>query len=134
YGRGQNGSVRLTRYHNHDVLVINIEQRIFGERASPALLPAAPAAPVSPVATDLSERHLLLIHSPQGELIGIPLETPPTLRRVAESAFAPVPPTYLAEGGIRCVSAIVSPSEQEPPIFLINPHQLLQPGTALPPT
>ncbi|WP_225913953.1 hybrid sensor histidine kinase/response regulator [Leptolyngbya ohadii] len=46
-------------------------------------------------------------------------------RQLARSAFAPIPPTYLVESGIRCVSALVKPSETEPPLFFLNLEQLL---------
>lgn len=127
YGSNGADDIRLTRYQNQDVLILNVRHRIFGEKANQALLPSADDTQVKP----LPERHLLLICTPQGELIGIPLENPPALRHVPESAFAPIPATYLAEGSIRCVSALVTVAENEPPIFLLNPNQLLQPTNAL---
>ena len=71
------------------------------------------------------------------EAIGIPLNSPPSLQRVPLTAFRPLPPTYLAAGSIRCVSALIvskTASEidtlersPEPPLFLLNLDLLLQP-------
>jgi hypothetical protein len=61
-----------------------------------------------------------------GSLIGVPFDSPPMLRRVPKSAFAPIPTVYLAQGTIRCVSALITVSESEPPFFLLNLEQLLQ--------
>lgn len=143
YGTCPEGGVGLTRYKDRDVLVIDIQRRIFGERASQPLLPHAETSAGNREENNAGnhfsyqtqlpyQRHLLLIYNPQGELIGLPLDTPPKLRRVAESAFAPVPPIYTAQGGIRCISAVLSLSDDEPLIFLLNPSQLLQTQTALP--
>lgn len=127
YGACPQGSVSLTRYQDQDVLVLDVQRRIFGEK-TPSLLPGHTPDEMNP----LPERHLLLLHSPEGELVGIPLDHAPILRRVPVSAFKPVPPMYLAEGTIRCIGAIVVTPEGEPPLFLLNPAQLLQNPTALP--
>lgn len=127
YGSNHADDIRLTRYQNQDVLVLNVRQRIFGEKANQALLPSADLTQIKPI----PDRHLLLICTPQGELVGIPLENPPVLRHVPESAFTPIPTIYLVEGSIRCVSALITVTDNEPPIFLLNPNQLLQSSTPL---
>lgn len=71
-----------------------------------------------------ASRHLLIIQASPNELIGIPLDAPPNLRRVPDSAFAPIPAAYLAQSKMRCVSALVISAENESPIFLLNPNQL----------
>ncbi|NJR61659.1 MAG: hypothetical protein HC769_24185 [Cyanobacteria bacterium CRU_2_1] len=75
---------------------------------------------------------MLIVQNPQGELIGIPLDSAPSLRRVPRSAFAPLPPTYLTEGGVRCVSALIVLNPKEAPLFLLNLDQLLQSRSTLP--
>jgi purine-binding chemotaxis protein CheW len=132
YGNRQ-GGVGLTRYQDQDVIVIDIQQRIFGEQ-SQSLLPAATeVSPSLPHKSDaIMQRYLLLLQSPQGEFLGIPLDTFPCLRRVPESAFAPIPPIYLAEGRVRCVSALITAASDEPPAFLLNLSQLVDHPTGLP--
>lgn len=127
YGNPE-GGVGLTRYQDRDVIVIDVQHRIFGESVR-SRLPAAAAEP--PVAAAMVS-HLLLLQSTQGELIGVPLYTFPCLRRVPESAFAAIPPIYLAEGKIRCVSALITVAADEPPMFLLNLSQLIESKPALP--
>ena len=130
YGSYQ-GGVGLTRYQDRDVIVIDIQRRIFGEQAHPPLLAAMEASATSDYGFP-DQRHLLLIQSMQGELIGLPLNTFPCLRRVPESAFGPIPPMYLAEGRVRCVSALITTANGDPPAFLLNLTQLIENPTALP--
>ncbi|WP_416669973.1 chemotaxis protein CheW [Egbenema bharatensis] len=137
YGVCQQTGVSLTRYQNCDVLVIDIQRRIFasapiqpllpGELNSVSHLESFQSPLISPNPT-----HLLLMQTPHNELMGIPLDTPPMLRRVPDSAFAPVPAAYLKQGNIRCISALVVPSKDEPPIFLLNPNQIIQSLSLLP--
>lgn len=122
------GGVGLMRYQERDVLVIDVQQRIFAESVHPPMLEGIAS---SNDAETTSPHYLLLIQSIQGELIGIPLDTFPCLRRVPESAFAPVPPLYLAEGRVRCVSALITFAD-EPPTFLLNLSQLVENKTGLP--
>jgi chemotaxis signal transduction protein len=110
YGAPQ-GGISLTRYQDQEIPVIDAEQRIFGQGGDSS----APA----------EQRHLMIVDDRQGSLIGIPLDSPPTLRRVTKTAFSPIPTVYLAEGWIRCVNALVTVSENEPPFFLLNLDQLL---------
>ena len=78
-----------------------------------------------------NQRHLMIVEDIQGSLIGVPMDSPPTLRRVPKSAFSPIPAIYLAEGNIQCVSALITVSENEPPFFLLNLDQVLQQGASL---
>jgi hypothetical protein len=40
----------------------------------------------------------------------------------------------MAEGNIRCVSALILQNNDEPPLFLLNPEKLVEPQQALPGT
>lgn len=139
YGAHESGGIGLTRYNNQDVLVIDAARRIFGESSSQPLLPATSNEPQtqsqaksqSPSSAEQPSppenyalRHLLIIQVSPTELIGIPLDTPPNLRRVPDSAFAPIPAAYLTQSKMRCVSALVISAENESPTFLLNPNQL----------
>lgn len=136
YGNPE-GGVGLTRYQDRDVIVMDVQHRIFGEPVPARLAVATESAAATesavvenPAAEAVS--HLLLLQSKQGELIGIPLTTFPCLRRVPESAFAAIPPMYLAEGKIRCVSALIRFTTDEPPMFLLNLSQLVESNLAFP--
>ncbi len=118
YGINPNTGVSLTRYQDRDIPVLELERRIF---AAPATRPRLPPNSIS--ATP-GQRYLLLLAA--AEPIGLALDTPPHLYRVDETAFAPLPSTYLTEGSLRCVSALVSPDTDRPSLFLLNLGQLLQ--------
>jgi hypothetical protein len=68
----------------------------------------------------------MVVEDREGALVGIPLDSPPMLRRAPKSAFAPIPAAYLAHGTIQCVSALITVSESEPPFFLLNLDLVLQ--------
>ena len=132
YGASQ-GGISLTRYQDREIPVIDIDRRVFGQAVNLSLTPALPAsinasAPENPLSIAENQRHLMIVEDIQGAAIGIPLDSLPMLRRVPKSAFSPVPAIYLAEGNIQCVSALIMVSENEPPFFLLNLDQLLQPG------
>jgi purine-binding chemotaxis protein CheW len=126
----------LTRYQNLDIPVLDVAQRLFAEAnaATPiASLPSADSAWTEP--TEAAEqtngdryldRYLLILQNLRGELIGIPIDSQPILRRVPRAAFTPVPPTYLNEGRIRCISALVTADQDNPPAFLLDLDQLFQ--------
>jgi purine-binding chemotaxis protein CheW len=134
YGSATDFSSGLTFYQDRDISILSMEQRIFGESRDRKLLPSSADSNSSRAAPALpSSQFLLIVQTLQGEFVGLPLTNPPILRRVAESAFAPVPSVYLAEGRIRCVSALVTPEQDNQPLFLINLDRLLHSPIALPP-
>lgn len=136
YGMCRNEGISLTRYQDRDVLVIDIQRRIFFSSPEQYLVSGeldSVSSSRSSSLTSFNQQHLLLMQTSHGELMGIPLEAPPSLRRVPDSAFAPVPTEYLKQGNIRCISALVVPSKDESPIFLLNPNQLIQSPATLSP-
>ena len=118
YGHSANGSLSLTHYQNQEIVVMDIRSRIFTD-----LSPTLPAADSEEMPA--AQPHLLILDYREGELMGIRLDALPVLRRVPRSAFAPVPPTYLLESGIRCVGALVTPADSEP-MFFLNLEQLFE--------
>jgi hypothetical protein len=144
YGASQNGGVGLIHYENEEVPVIDVEQRIFGKSSRRNLPPTPTVNPHSGFPPDIQslpssqthhesypheviqQRYLLIVKNTQEKLSGIPLDSQPTLRRVPKSVFTPVPPAYLAEGKIRCISALVVLDDNQPPLFLLNLDQLVQ--------
>jgi len=134
YGAPQGAGVSLTLYQDQELIVIDVERRIFRE---------APNLDSSSRAIDKScafgmndtnlDGYLLIVQSSQEKQVGLPIEEPPSLQRVPESAFAPLTKDYLSEGNIRCVSALIKLNNDEQPLFLLNPDQLIQPQQALPP-
>ena len=135
YGAPQ-GGISLTRYQDYEIPVIDVERRVFSKPVNSSLMSASPevndsnnsSENLSPQPVLENQRHLMIVEDIQGSLIGVPMDSPPTLRRVPKSAFSPIPAIYLAEGNIQCVSALVTVSESEPPFFLLNLDQVLQQG------
>ena len=135
YGGSQGTGVGLTLYQDQELLVIDVEHRIF--RSAPSKEAPKRALPHKgkEEQPDLTlAGFLLIVQSPQGKLVGLPIDSPPSLQRVPESAFTPLTSTYMAEGNIRCASALILQQNDEPPLFLLNPEKLVQPQPALPET
>lgn len=125
YGAPQAGGMSLMHYQNQEILVIDVIPRIF-KRSPTRSLPASATTIASLPSQPSNQPHLLIVQNQQKEFIGIPLDSPPSLRRVPQSAFTPLSSTYLAQGNIQCVCALVVAVKDEPPLFLLNLDQLLQ--------
>lgn len=149
YGTCDGGGMGLMLYQGQELYVLDIKQLVFRQQnmPQPAQAPSLPSSnrgvqaqatgatgDRSTAAIDPPRGYMLILQNSQGELVGIPIDNQPKLRRVRESAFMPVPSAYLIEGNIRCISALVVPSPEEPPLFLLNLTQLVQPQSALPAT
>ena len=137
YGNTLETGAGLTLDGDSEVPVLDLEQRLFGTTPAAQLPP--PDAPqeknTGASASDpeeLPERYLLIVESSQGESIGLPLPSQPALRRFPQSAFKPIPPTYLAQGHLGCAIALVVPSPDDPPIFLLDLDRLIRPQWSLP--
>lgn len=122
YGTGSDSMAGLAFYQNQEIPVIDLEPRIYG----PCHQLLSGSGESSFRASDWP-RLLLITTHPQGGLVGFPLSEPPTLRRLTDSAFSPLPATYLSEGSLKGVGAIAVPDPDQPPIFVLNLNQLFQP-------
>jgi purine-binding chemotaxis protein CheW len=136
YGDPRGTGVSLTIYQGCELLVVDIGYRIFGEAPSPDLATGNALTP-SKVTTALigsepqravvtQERYLLIVQTSDTEIFGLPIDSPPMMRRVPESSFTPLPTTYVAQGNIQCVSSLMIPATDQPPLFLLEPSQLVQ--------
>jgi purine-binding chemotaxis protein CheW len=123
YGAPHGNGMGLTRYENQEIPVLDIKHQIFGETLKQSL-----SSNSSEVA---QQRYLLIIRDLQGELVGIPLDSQPSLRRFPESAFTSPPASYVAQGKVRCVSALVVSGNDQPSLFLLDIKQLIQPSLPL---
>jgi purine-binding chemotaxis protein CheW len=116
YGDPKGTGISLTKYQGQELLVIDVSQRIFAE---------APSAN-----GDLAEgdrvRFLAIVQGQTGELVGLPIDSPPAIHRVPQSAFSPLPPTFLAQGNIQCISSTMVQIGDCQPLFLLDRDLLLQ--------
>lgn len=135
YGAPGGTGVSLTLYQDQELLVIDAEHRIFrgvpfqDSESSAIRMPCASSLQRTTV-----QRYLLVVQSSTGKVVGLPIEEPPSLHRVPSRAFAPLTSDYISYGNIRCVSALIKVNNDEPPLFLLNPDQLVQPQQVLPPS
>ncbi len=135
YGASGGAGVSLTLYQDQELIVIDAERRIFRGGASEDLLESdLRLRALLPLDDKLVQRYLLIVQGSGGKLVGLPIEEPPALLRVPSEAFAPLTKDYINDGNIRCVSALIRLNNDEPPLFLLNPDQLVQPQQALPPS
>ena len=132
YGASRETGISLTLYQEKELLVIDLEQRIFGQMDQ-HLLSGTTDGTQSVVPSTTRQNYLLIVPNLQGGIVGLAIRQQPALRRVLQTAFAPIPPIYIAEGKLRCVNAIIIQKPEQPPLFLLNLEQLLQSHLALPP-
>lgn len=162
YGAPQGGAVGITLYQEQELIVIDVEHRIFKGKQKPnlSLNPSLietedletekksedinssfninPSIPISESAKPEEEKdnteqgYLLIVQNRTGNILGLPIEEPPALLRVHDEAFRPLTSNYLNQGNIQCISALIVPSSEEPPLFLLNPDLLFQAHYALP--
>lgn len=113
YGDPHHTGISLTDYQGQEILVIDVGHKIFGESRQ-----------------DLAEKgfmeqqYLVILQSESSELLGLPIDSAPTVRRVPESAFVAIPDTYLSTGNIRCISNKMIKADDCPAIFWLDTSQL----------
>ena len=135
YGAPGGAGVSLTLYQDQELIVIDVGRRIFkgGLREDSSKSDLHYQAEEALKDTPSVQGYLLIVQSSSGQVVGLPIEEPPHLQRVPESAFAPLSASYISEGNLRCVSALIKLNNDQTPLFLLNPDQLVQPEPTLPP-
>jgi chemotaxis signal transduction protein len=117
YGDPQGTGISLTNYQGQEVVVVDVGRRIFGETAAIAPRQIDPSLKET--------RFMLLVQSEKGETIGLPIDSAPALRRVPDSAFAPIPEAYLAQGNVRAIGSTTIQLSDHPTLFLLDANQLV---------
>ena len=137
YGDPDRTGVSLTMYQGRELVVIDVGHRIFG-KAQQILLPSQQTR-TSSRTTQLegnSIRYLLVLESEPVEtatglvsqLVGLPIDSPPSIQSIKLSAFQPLPEIYRKHSNIHCVSAmsVAAPASsgstglELPSIFLLD--------------
>lgn len=114
FGDPDQTGVGLTRYQDRDLLVIDVSRRIFAEIAQPSATPKQ----------NLDQRSLIIIKNAEDELIGLPIDSQPEVRRFSRSQFVPLPATYAARSKIRCLSSMMAKTADDTSLFLLDPDQV----------
>lgn len=107
-GRG----IGLVRVEEREILVMDVGRIIFRFASTPS--------------EETPERYLLILTGGEGEDIGLPIDSRPSLRRLPATDFAPLPPAYKIFTEIRCISSRAAMTEGEPALFLLDVQQLLE--------
>jgi chemotaxis signal transduction protein len=123
YGDPQGTGVSLTNFQGQEIIVVDVAHLIFGETSS---LVQEQKQSLSTNEKN-QPRILLIIQSDKGEIVGLPVDSTPIMRRVPDSAFTPIPETYIAQGNVRCISSTMIQLSDQPPLFLLDPNQLVEP-------
>ncbi|MFQ3617064.1 MAG: chemotaxis protein CheW [Cyanobacteriota bacterium] len=142
YAQQDGAETAIALDHDAHIPVLDIQQRIFANALTPdKCLETDPQIHSQTIIGNhtasrkpdnfSASQYLILVYSLQGDVIGLRIEQPPTLQRFPETAFKPLSTLYQQEGGIRCVSGLILPKVDGPPIFLLNLAQVLQPPSAL---
>ena len=71
-----------------------------------------------------NQRYLLILEN-EGSLLGLPIDSPPTMYRVESNAFKPLPEAYLKQGNIKCVSSQIIELPNLPPLFILDCQKLI---------
>jgi purine-binding chemotaxis protein CheW len=128
YGDPQGTGISLTNYQGREIIVVDVAYRIFGETSSVNEEKKNSLVRVS----DANEpRILLVVQSDKGEIVGLPVDATPVMRRVPDSAFTAIPEIYLAQGNINCISSTMIQLSDHPPLFLLDTNRLAQPKQIL---
>lgn len=138
-GNYHNSGTGLTVYEGKELLVLDIAHQVFGnidQQTKPSAAPEVDSIShlAAPSEQQTTDGYLLIIRSRQGELVGLPVVSSPTVRRFAQSEIVPLPSNYAARVNIQCVSGLIVQSDNQPILFLLNPDQLLYTQPLLPPT
>jgi chemotaxis signal transduction protein len=117
YGDPQGTGVSLTNFQGQEIVVVDVGYLIFGDSEKKLSVASEKNQP----------RILLILQSSKDEIVGLPVDSTPIMRRVPDSAFTPIPETYIAQGNVRCISSTMIQLSDHPPMFLLDPSQLIEP-------
>ncbi|MBD0266724.1 chemotaxis protein CheW [Pseudanabaena sp. FACHB-2040] len=132
HSSGHAHGLGLILIDGHRVPTIDLERHIYRD-VPQAVLPAVGYSAKLPLPELIDPRHVVIIKLPQlAEVLGLVVSHAPVLRRVPQSAFAPISVAFLSMSQMRCVNAVISLPQQEDPIFLLDLEQVLPP--LLPPS
>jgi chemotaxis signal transduction protein len=124
YGDPQNTGISVTNYEGQKLLVIDVARQIFNNQVS-IKQPESSNSLMQDFLTLEQQRYLLILETETNNLIGLPIDSQPTMYRVDNSAFKPLPEVYLAQGNIQCVSSEIIEFPDLPPLFVLDPQKLI---------
>ncbi|MEM6253106.1 MAG: chemotaxis protein CheW [Cyanobacteria bacterium P01_D01_bin.156] len=130
HGNCDSSGAGLTVYEGKELLVLDISHQVFGNiLTTESNNPSLPSSEKSSNA-----EYLLIIRNRQGDLVGLPVASAPSVHRFPKSDIAPLPSSYATRVNMQCVSGLIVQADDQPIIFLLNPEQFLSSQFLLPPT
>ena len=112
YGDPRGIGISLTNHEGKELLVLDID-RIFQNlftKNNP---------------TPIQQRFLLVVENQAKDIIGLPIDSAPTLRRVPISSFKPLPKAYANKGNIKFLSSTtIQLKDNSSSILLLDPEKL----------
>jgi chemotaxis signal transduction protein len=124
YGDPQNTGISISTYEGQKLLVIDVAKQIFNKQAS-IVQPENSNSLAQDFLEIEQQRYLLILETEANNLIGLPIDSQPTMYRVETSAFKPLPDVYLEQGNIQCVSSEIIELPDLPPLFVLDPQKLI---------
>lgn len=115
FGDPSQTGVGLMRYQDQELLVIDVSQRIFEDTTELS----------GTIQQENEQRSLIIFRTSEGELVGLPIDSQPEVRRLAKSEFVPLPATYAARSKIRCLSSMMAKNKEGASLFLLDPDQMI---------
>lgn len=130
YGDPKGTGVSITAYEGQEIIVIDVAQLIFRDSSSSNNFELETDIQTSEFSflEWEKQRYLIIINLNEEtqDLLGLPIDSQPAMRRVTKSTFKTLPQAYLNQGNINCVSAEIIELPDHQPIFLLNPQALAQ--------
>jgi hypothetical protein len=104
YGDANGAGVLLTTYQGRELTAIDVGNKIFGQ--IPTVLPPLKSLMAKQShQADPEVGHLLILQRADGQQLGLPIDSPPSIQSIAASAFLPLTKTDPRSDNLLCVSA-----------------------------
>lgn len=120
YGDPNATGVSLTTYQGRELVLIDVGHRIFSRAVQ--ILPPSLKPTLGNIADEDPQavKYLLVLQPEPDRLVGLPIDSPPSIQSLAVSAFQPLPDLYRQHSQIHCVSAFAIATPERPAIFLLD--------------
>ncbi len=120
YGDPNDTGFSLTTYQGRELVVIDVGHRIFG-RAAQILPPSSKLTPeLGSTEHPQIVKYMLVLQAAADRLIGLPIDSAPSIQSLPLSAFQPLPEIYRKHSNVHCVRAFSIDTPERPSIFLLD--------------
>ncbi len=115
-----NKKAKFTIYQDRQLPIIDVAEAILG------YLPELNNNSNQESEKSTDEQYLIILGQSDRDRLGLPIDSQPTLWRVSESNFQPIPPTYRVRKGIEAISSQVIELPNQSLALCLNPDKLSQ--------